>query len=153
MENSSQHKPIKSNSHRAAILIMVLCTVFTSTGQLLWKTGFNQADLTTSFLTLINLPFLLGFISYGIGAILMLIAFKKGELSVLYPIIATSYVWVTLLSPWLFNEHISLLKWIGITIIVLSVSILGIGGSKKHAQQPSNQNKPQIPTKKSEVHQ
>lgn len=140
MENDSPQKSTISNSHRTAILIMILCTAFTSAGQLLWKTGLKQADLSLSLLTLINLPFLLGFVSYAIGAILMLIAFKKGELSVLYPIIATSYVWVTIISPWLFNEQISPLKWIGIITIVISVSILGLKGSKSNS--PFNKKKP-----------
>lgn len=115
---------------RRAIMLMVFCTLFTSTGQILWKMGVSKIDLA-NFLTVFNLPFLLGFVSYGLGAILMLIAFKNGELSILYPIVATSYVWVTLLSPFFFAEIISPLKWVGIAIIVLSVSILGFGSTKK----------------------
>src|SRR3989338_7301157 len=115
---------------RRAIMLMVFCTLFTSTGQILWKMGVSQIDFA-NFLTVFNLPFLLGFVSYGLGAILMLIAFKSGELSILYPIVATSYVWVTLLSPFFFAEIISPLKWVGIVIIVLSVSILGFGSTKK----------------------
>ena len=115
---------------RRAIMLMVFCTLFTSTGQILWKMGVSQIDFA-NLLTAFNLPFLLGFVSYGLGAILMLIAFKSGELSILYPIVATSYVWVTLLSPFFFAEIISPLKWVGIVIIVLSVSILGFGSTKK----------------------
>ena len=115
---------------RRAIMLMMFCTLFTSTGQILWKMGVSQIDFA-NLLTVFNLPFLLGFVSYGLGAILMLIAFKSGELSILYPIVATSYVWVTLLSPFFFAEIISPLKWVGIVIIVLSVSVLGFGSTRK----------------------
>lgn len=114
--------------HTHAILLMVLCTIFTSTGQILWKLGFGWADFSVSLFSILNAPFIGGFISYGVGAVLMLTAFKKGELSVLYPIVATSYVWVTLASSLLFYEVVSPLKWVGIGIIVISVSALGIGG-------------------------
>lgn len=118
------------NPERRAILLMVCCTLFTSTGQILWKMGVSRIDFG-NIITIFNVPFLLGFAAYGMGAILMLIAFKSGELSILYPIIATSYVWVTLVSPFFFSEVISILKWIGIGVIVISVSILGFGSSKK----------------------
>ena len=109
---------------------MIFCTIFTSLGQLLWKFGVNKINLD-NFITLFNLPFVFGFVSYGIGAVLLLLAFKKGEMSVLYPIIATSYVWVSILSPWLFpTDSMNFIKWIGVIIILISVSLLGLGSTK-----------------------
>ncbi len=113
-----------------AILITIFCTLFTSLGQILWKRGINQIDFN-HWLTLLNLSFILGFVIYALGGLLMLIAFKKGDLSLVYPIIATGYVWVSLLSPLLFPEDsMNLWKWAGVIIILLSVSILGLGSSK-----------------------
>ena len=114
-----------------AILLMIFCTIFTSIGQILWKTGVAkiQPALWTTFL---NVPFVLGFVSYGLGALLMLIAFRSGELSVLYPIIATSYVWVSLASLFLFPDDVmNSWKWAGIFTILVSVSILGLGSSRR----------------------
>ncbi len=110
---------------------MVLCTLFTSLGQLLWKSGVNKIDLSFGIITILNLHFVLGFVSYGVGALFMLIAFKKGELSILYPIIATSYVWVSLLSPIFFvTDSMNLIKWIGVIVIIVSVSLLGYGSTR-----------------------
>jgi uncharacterized membrane protein len=103
----------------SAIVLMIFTTFFTSLGQLLWKSGLG-------FESLFNLHFFLGFFSYGIGTILMLLAFKRGELTILYPIIATSYVWVSLLAPVFFQtDSMNLLKWIGVLVILVSVSFLG----------------------------
>ncbi|PIZ51548.1 hypothetical protein COY27_03170 [Candidatus Woesearchaeota archaeon CG_4_10_14_0_2_um_filter_33_13] len=117
---------------RKAILLMIICTIFTSLGQVLWKYGVNKINLSYGVITLFNVPFILGFVSYGVGAIFLLLAFKNGELSVLYPIIATSYVWVSILSPWIFpSDSMNLLKWSGVILILFSVSLLGYGNTRK----------------------
>lgn len=117
-------------TQKKAIYLILLCTLFTSLGQILWKLGLVNVDFNLP-LTLINFPFIMGFFSYGIGFLLMLLAFKKGELSVLYPIIATSYIWVSLFSPMIFlNDQMNGWKWLGVFIILLSVSLLGIGTSR-----------------------
>ncbi len=119
------------STHRKAILLMILCTLFTSLGQIFWKVGVARIQ-PTLWTTFFNIPFFLGFVSYGLGAILMLIAFKSGELSVLYPIIATSYVWVSIASLFLFPEDVmNSWKWAGIFTILVSVSILGFGSSRR----------------------
>jgi len=61
----------------------------------------------------------------------MILAFREGEMSVLYPIIATSYILVSILSPLFFNDSMNTWKWIGIIIILGSVSLLGWGSTQK----------------------
>lgn len=111
-----------------ALALMVFSTIFTSLGQILWKFGLIKA---TNSSLIFNVPFVAGFISYGIGALFILLALRKGELSILYPIIATSYVWVSLISPWLFSDDsMNFLKWVGVLLILVSVSVLGIGSTQ-----------------------
>ena len=52
----------------------------------------------------------------------------------LYPIIATSYVWVTLLSRVYFGESLSVLKFLGVFSIILGICFIGFG-SKKNSEQ------------------
>lgn len=114
-------------AYRKGILLMVFCTIFTSLGQILWKMGVERmvfGDVASYF----NLTFVLGFISYGVGATFIVVALENGELSVLYPIVATSYVWVSLISPYLFHDFMNLWKWIGVFLILISVSLLGFSG-------------------------
>ncbi|MFC1648298.1 EamA/RhaT family transporter [Nanoarchaeota archaeon] len=112
-----------------AILAIIICTIFTSLGQILWKLGVDYLDL--SLLGLIsNWHLWLGFVFYGIGAAIMIIALSKGELSVLYPFIALSFIWVALLSSQLLNEAVNPVNWLGISSIILGVTMIGVGGSK-----------------------
>ena len=48
----------------------------------------------------------------------------------LYPIIALTYVWVTLLSYTLLGEPVNIFKNVGITTIVIKVAVLGRGKKK-----------------------
>ena len=109
-----------------AIILVVFCTVFTSIGQLLWKVGANK--LQFNFFSLItNYPLILGFVSYAIGTILLLMALKLGELSVLYPFISLSLVWVGIFSVVFLGESMTGLKWASIILIIIGVSFIGMG--------------------------
>jgi multidrug transporter EmrE-like cation transporter len=120
------------NKTHQAVLLMIVCTIFTSVGQILLKFGVDIFD-KNHVLSLFNVPLILGFFAYVIGAMLMLAAFRVGELSVIYPIIATSYVWVSLISPLLFPDVMNVWKWLGVLTILLSVTILGFSGRKEVA--------------------
>jgi multidrug transporter EmrE-like cation transporter len=72
-----------------------------------------------------------GYGCYAVSALLFIIALKHGELSVLYPIIASTYVWVTFLSPMFFpTDSINWLKIAGVLCIVGGVTTIGIGANK-----------------------
>ena len=57
----------------------------------------------------------------------MVVALKHGELSLLYPIISLSYVWVAILSVLIFHETMNALKIAGICVIMIGVAVLGRG--------------------------
>ena len=67
---------------------------------------------------------------YGISTLLLVLALKDGELSLLYPVIALTYVWVTALSFLIFHDHINPWKLLGIVFIVAGVAVLGKGGRR-----------------------
>lgn len=113
-----------------AILLMVPCTIFTSAGQLLYKMGAGSITLDLASIVF-NIPIIAGLICYGIGLIFLITAFRGGELSVLYPLIATGYIWVSLASTYLFEtDYMTLEKWIGIIVIIFGVSFIGWGAKK-----------------------
>lgn len=113
-----------------AIGLMVLCTAFTSMAQVFYKLGANKLEFNlVSLIT--NLPLITGMLLYIIGAVIMIIAFKGGEVSVLYPIIATSYIWVSLLSIYFFNENLNMFRWVGIFIIIAGIIFISIGSKDK----------------------
>ena len=113
-----------------AIALMIPCTLFTSAGQILYKIGAESLSLEISSI-IFNIPLIAGLLSYGVGVIFLITAFRGGELSVLYPIIATSYIWVSLASSFLLEtDYMNEYKWIGVLIIVLGVSLIGWGAKK-----------------------
>lgn len=107
-----------------ALGLVILCTLFTSTAALLLKAGVMKVD---SFLTVFNIMLLGGLALYAMAAVLLIIALKFGELSVLYPAVATSFIWVNIFSVILLNEDISFLRWAGAGLIILGVSMIGLG--------------------------
>ncbi len=112
-----------------AIGVMIVTTIFTSVAQIFYKLGAERLQFNIiSIIT--NLPLITGMVLYVIGAILMITAFKGGEVSTLYPIIATSYIWVSLLSAYLFNENLNLLRWTGIFIIIAGIISISLGSKE-----------------------
>jgi drug/metabolite transporter (DMT)-like permease len=55
---------------------------------------------------------------------------RDEELSVVYPVISLTYVWVAGLSIWLFGESVNLPKILGVLVIVAGVAVLGMDGRK-----------------------
>jgi undecaprenyl phosphate-alpha-L-ara4N flippase subunit ArnE len=113
-----------------AIGLMILTTLLTSTAQLFYKKGAENLEFNIiSIIT--NYPLITGLFLYMVGAVLMITAFKGGELSVLYPIIATSYIWVGLFSFIIFHESLNTLRWLGILAIFFGVIFISIGSKDK----------------------
>ena len=110
-----------------AMCLVIFATLVGSIGPILLKKASGQLSL--NFFSIIKNKFLIfGILAYAAGTILFIPALKGGELSVLYPIISLSYVWVSLLSVKLLKEKMSSLKWIGVGLIILGVSLIGLGG-------------------------
>lgn len=93
------------------------------------KVGMSHFQPTLPAL-LTNYPLIAGYLLYAISAALLVLALRDGELSMLYPIIALTYVWVTLLSYLVLREPPNLWKNVGIATIVVGVAVLGRGGRK-----------------------
>ena len=114
------------NVNKKAILLILITTFLTSAAQILFKTTAN--DLVFDIVRIItNYNLLIGLLLYLIGGILVIISFRYGEITILYPILATSYVWINLLSNYFFEEQINIFKWSGIAAIIIGVSLLGFG--------------------------
>jgi multidrug transporter EmrE-like cation transporter len=116
-------------SRRRSVLLVLACTVLGAAAQILMKIGmahFNPAPMAL----LTNYPLVAGYTLYGINTLMLVLALRDGELSMLYPIIALTYVWVTLLSYFVLGENPNFFKNLGITTIVVGVAVLGRGGRK-----------------------
>ncbi len=110
---------------------MIAFTIFASVGQTFMKTGANQLLENLSFSVLIHdTPLQIGLTLYICGAALAVLALRHGELSVLWPLISLSYVWVAIMAKIMIHESMSPLKIAGISVIILGVAIMGRSGSR-----------------------
>ncbi|MFX0145874.1 MAG: EamA family transporter [Candidatus Hodarchaeota archaeon] len=92
------------------------------------KYGANMLPNGHPVSMITNLHLMAGYSLYGISTILLVLALRDGELSILYPVISLTYVWVTFLSVMFFKESLNLFKILGVFIIVAGVTVLGKDG-------------------------
>lgn len=71
-----------------------------------------------------NLKLIVGMIIYTAGAILFIVALKYGNLSILYPVIVTSFIWVSILSVKILGEPFSPIKWLALVLLIVAVSLV-----------------------------
>jgi multidrug transporter EmrE-like cation transporter len=119
-----------AGARRRSVLLVFSCTILGAAAQILIKLGMTHFQPTLQAL-LTNVPLIGGYVLYGINTLMLVLALRDGELSMLYPIIALTYVWVTLLSYGLLGEKPNFFKNVGIATIVIGVGVLGRGSRKK----------------------
>ncbi len=109
-----------------AALLILFTTLLTSSAQLLYKLG--SATLSFDIIGILtNYYIISGILLYAVGGILIIVSFRGGEVSVLYPIIATSYIWVSFLSMYFLNEAMNVFKWLGVISIITGIISIGYG--------------------------
>ena len=98
------------------VLFSALCS---SLGQLVWK-----------LMTLNNLSpyyYVFGLCLYGLGALLLIVAFRFGEMSVLHPMLSFGFVFAMVWSVIILGENITPQKITGIILIIAGVIFLAFG--------------------------
>jgi multidrug transporter EmrE-like cation transporter len=120
----------KPASQRQGAALVFCCTLLGAAAQILLKTGANQISHPGVLALLTNTPLIAGLSLYGVSTVLLVLALRDGELSLLYPVIALTYVWVTALSFLVFHERANPVKLLGIAIIVVGVGVLGRGSRR-----------------------
>lgn len=101
------------------MILMLIASCSTSTGQLFWKLSESK-----------DIKFLvIGFILYGIGALLMIAAFRFGSFSVLHPMLCLSYIFAIFLGRAFLKEIVNLGQIAGVIFIILGVVFIGGGDS------------------------
>lgn len=99
------------------MLISSLCVCI---GQLLWKLSAEY-----------GFPVMLaGFAFYGVGALVMVLAYRYGKLSVLQPMLSLNYVLSILLAALVLKEEITILKCAGVLVIIAGVIFIA-GGDRE----------------------
>ena len=103
--------------NRIGILLILAASISTAFGQFFWK--YSEGHINGSLI--------LGFFLYFIGAVLMIIAFRFGSLSVLHPLLSMGYVFAMLIGTILLDESLSTHHIIGNAFIIIGALLLGGG--------------------------
>ena len=109
-----------------AILLVISATLVGAFGPILLKKA-SEKKLSSLKALSTNYHLFGGVALYGLGTLLFIPALKGGDLSVLYPFVALTYIWVSLLSVKFLGEKMNRMKWVGIALIILGVSFIGLG--------------------------
>ncbi|TCL64796.1 EamA-like transporter family protein [Hydrogenispora ethanolica] len=105
-------------------------------GQLLFKEGAARLDVSLSgaagvFPLLWRMfaePLIfIGLVCYGVSTVFWILVLKQKNLSMVYPLIASSYILVVFFS-WLFrHETVAPSRWVGALIITVGVWLIARG--------------------------
>lgn len=106
---------VKDN--KKGIILMLLSSICVCIGQLLWKLSASGEIILM----------LSGFFFYGIGALIMIAAYRFGELSVLQPMLSLNYVLSLVLAVIILREEITVLKAVGVVVIIAGVIAIAGG--------------------------
>jgi uncharacterized membrane protein len=112
-------------SRLIAISMVCFCALLAALGQLCFKLAANQSG-GPLLDYLLNPKIISGVSLYGVSAIIYLIALKKGDLSTLYPFIATSYVWVSIFAIFVLSEPFGVSKLVGLSFVLVGLYFIGV---------------------------
>lgn len=110
---------------KKGIILMLLSSLMTCTGQLVWKLSANQQGKLHILLLLV------GFGMYGLGALLMIVAFRFGDISILHPMLSFGFIVSLFYGAIILKEQIKLNNILGVMIIIAGMVCLG----KSHEEE------------------
>lgn len=97
------------------IVLMIAAAFSTATGQMFWKLADSVLDY----------QMWIGFVLYGLGAVLMTVAFRFGRLSVLHPLLSIGYIIAIFYGAVFLGEAVTLNVSLGTLLILAGVVIIG----------------------------
>ena len=111
-----------------SIMLVVLSSALGSISPILLKKASERRIYPLKFL-MTNYPLYGAASLYIIAIFIFVFALKGGELTVLYPLSSLGYIWASLSSVKFLGERMSAFKWTGIFLIIIGVTLIGIGSN------------------------
>ncbi|MDD5311769.1 MAG: EamA family transporter [Dehalococcoidia bacterium] len=111
-----------------SLILVFACIVLTAAGQILVKKGMNEIGAITSVQQMLDLGLILrvftnvfvisGILCFGLMLILWLFALSALDISSTYPLTSIVYIITAFAALIFLKEDISLIKWVGMFLIV-----------------------------------
>jgi multidrug transporter EmrE-like cation transporter len=106
-----------------------LCGFVGSFGAVFLKSGASRLQMNLkSIVTNWRLAFGIGM--YLLSSVFFVFGIRKGELSVLYPLVALGYMWTVVWSRVFFGEPLTRSKFVAVGLILVGIAFLGLGSQK-----------------------
>ena len=105
--------------------VVIIATFIGACGSLYFKKA--AANVTKRFFAnFLNKDLMIGVGLYLASSIIFIITLKHERVSILYPITSLSYIWASLLAIKYLGEKPNTLRWIGIGIVIIGVTFIGL---------------------------
>lgn len=109
----------------SSILLVLTASLIGSVGAVFLKMGAEP--LKYGFRHVFNLKLAAGVALFLGSSVFYLMGIRKGELSVLFPMVSLSYVCGLFWSRLLFGEQLTKAKFLGLALILAGVIFIGLG--------------------------
>lgn len=109
-----------------SIVLVAIASFIGSFGALFLKSGAGKLHLGRRYL-IFNRRLLLGVALFCASSLAYVVGVRRGELSVLYPLVSLSYIWTLLWSVLFLKERLTRNKCVGLALIVAGIILIGLG--------------------------
>ncbi len=117
------------NTPFSSMAWIFLCGFVGSFGAVFLKSGAARLQMNfKSIVTNWRLPFGVGM--YLLSSVFFVFGIRRGELSVLYPLVALGYMWTIVWSRVFFGEPLTRSKFVAVGLILVGIAFLGLGSQK-----------------------
>ena len=110
------------------IIIAIIQSAFLAVAQYFMKIGVERVveySMTWAyFRSFLNWQLGLSLLMYVIAMIIYLFMLKNYDLSIVYPLTSISYIFTILLAMFLLGETVSVVRWVGILLVMLGVGLI-----------------------------
>ncbi len=111
-----------------------LALVFTASfigsfGAVFLKSGAAKLNRGLRYLIL-NFRLALGVALFLLSSYFFVLGMRRGELSVLYPLVSLGYIWTMIWSRLFFGEPVTRAKLFGLFLILAGIAFVGIGNTQ-----------------------
>ncbi len=110
----------------ASMLLVLFASFIGSFGAVFLKSGANRLKFSLRALAS-NYRLAAGVAFFLLSSYFFVLGMRRGELSVLYPLVSLSYIWTQVWARVFFHEPFSRKKIAGVFLILVGVAFLGFG--------------------------
>jgi len=113
----------------SSMLLVLVASFVGSFGAVFLKSGANRMRFHVRHL-ITNYPLALGVAMFLLSSYFFVLGVRRGELSVLYPMVSLGYVWTMAWSRLFFGERLTRSKCLGLLLILVGIAFIGLGAGR-----------------------